>query len=175
MVTGDYKIQSFVTLQRRGDHQRSFGAETPLITYTRAPPCHDPPISSLLITQSHTHTNTYTHHPPPPVPPSYKVDPYSPPLPKHALLCQQALVSCKQRNQKCEGFRRHGWGLLIPSYWLFLYLFSQSFLCPQRNKRKNCNFLSCSLACLLAFPTLLSSLLLSLSFFYCFVRAPTRA
>lgn len=115
---GDYKFLSFVTFERNGeqekerDHQRSFRAETPLITNTRAPPRHDPP-TIILTLPSQTHANPVPH---------IKLTPTSP-LSKHAALCQQLLVSSKQRNQKCEGFLRHGQGLLIPSHWLFLSFF----------------------------------------------------
>lgn len=159
MVMGDYKIQSFVTLEREGvrDHQRSFRAETPLITTTRAPPYHDPPPPNphpppLSLSCTHTHT------PPVPTPPPIKLTPTIP-LPKHAALCQQALVSTKQRNQKREGFQRHGWGLLIPSYWLFLSFFLlPSYVLKERKERIAISFLRASLLS----PSLLSSLLLSL-------------
>lgn len=141
-MTGDYKIQSFVTLQRKGDHQGSFRAETPLITNTRAPPCHDPHILPPYYTNKHIHKHIHTSSPTSCATHPIKLTPTIPLL-EHAVLCQQALVSSKQRNQKCKGFQRHGWGLLIPSYWCFLSFFpSFFFLCPQSSKRKNCNFFS---------------------------------
>lgn len=91
-----------------------------------------------------SHSGTHTHIPPISCdkPPPVKLTPTIP-LPKHAALCQQVLVSSEQRNQKCEWFLRHGRGLLIPSHCLFLsLLLSPFFCCPL--KRKNCNFfLSC--------------------------------
>ena len=123
VVVGDRRLQDskFCNIRERQsekDHQRSFRAETPLITNTGTPPCHDPPTITILpLTHRHTHTQTRTT--PPPIscdkPPPVKLTPTIP-LPKHAALCQQVLVSSEQRNQKCERFLRHGQGLLIPSH-----------------------------------------------------------
>lgn len=179
VVVGDGRLQDseFCNIRERGrerDHQRSFEAETPLITNTRAPPCHDPPPPTILPlyythTQTHTHTRMSTPHllcQPSPI----KLTPTIP-LPKHAALCQQALVSTKQRNQKREGFLRHGWGLLIPSYWLFLSFFLlPSYVLKERKERIAISFLRASLLSprfFLPFSCL--------SFFHAFVRAPTWA
>lgn len=144
MVVGDGRLQDseFCNIRERGrerDHQRSFRAETPLITNTRAPPCHDPPILPPPLTHTHTSTPTSCANPPVKLTPTI-------PLPKHAALCQQALVSSKQRNQKCEGFLRHGRGLLIPSYWLFLSFFLlPSYVLKERKERIAISFLRASL------------------------------
>lgn len=130
-----------------------------------------PLILPLHHTNTHVHKHIHTSTPTSCANPPIKLT-LSIPLPKHAVLCQQALVSSKQRNQKCEGFLRHGWGLLIPSYWLFLSLFLlPSYVLKARKERIAISFLVHKLA----FPSPLSSLLPSLSFFHGFVRAPTWA
>lgn len=80
VVAGDGRLQDskFCNIrerQREKDHQRSFRAETPLITNTRAPPCHDPPTITIL-------PLTHTRSPPPHLlwqTPACKVDPCYPP------------------------------------------------------------------------------------------------
>lgn len=96
------------------------------------------------LSHKHTRTQTHTSTPTSCASPLIKLT-LSILLLKHAELCQQALVSCKQRNQKCEGFLRHGWGLLIPSYWLFLFFFLLPSVSSKQEK-KELQFLSCLLA-----------------------------
>lgn len=82
VVVGDGRLQDskFCNIRERQgekDHQRSFRAETPLITNTRTPPCHDPPTITILpLThrQTHSHTPHLLWQTP-----ACKVDPYYPP------------------------------------------------------------------------------------------------
>lgn len=80
--------------------------------------------------------------PPPHSSTPVKLTPTAPPLTKHAALCQQVLVSCKQREQKCEGFLRHGRGLLIPSHCLFLpfFLLPSYVLLKKKSQEKELQF-----------------------------------
>lgn len=125
-------------------------------------PSLSPPLSL-----SHTHTSTPTSCANPPC----KVDPYYPP----SQTCSALSTSSGQLQTKKPEMRGVSatWpGPANPLILALSFLLSPSFLCPQRKKRKNCNFF---IACMLAFPSLLSSLLLSLSFFNAFVHAPTWA
>lgn len=127
-----------------------------------------PPSSSDSLTHTYTHTHVNPHllcQPP------CKVDPYYPP----SQTCSALSTSSGQLQTK----KPEMWGVSAtwpgsanPLILALSFLLSPSFLCPQRKKRKNCNFF---IACKLAFSSLLSSLLLSLSFFHAFVRAPTWA
>lgn len=141
---GDYKIQSFVTLEREGERETTKEASklrTPLITNTRAPPCHDPPHHPPSLLHSYTNTHTHTHvNPPPPVPTlPYKVDPNYPP----SQTCSALSTSSGQHQTKkpeTRGVSATWLGSANPLILALSFLLSPSFLCPQRKKRKNCNF-----------------------------------
>lgn len=148
VVVGDGRLQDseFCNIRERGrerDHQRSFEAETPLITNTRAPPCHDPPPPHHPPSLLHSYTNTHTHthvNPPPPVPTlPYKVDPNYPP----SQTCSALSTSSGQHQTKkpeTRGVSATWLGSANPLILALSFLLSPSFLCPQRKKRKNCNF-----------------------------------
>lgn len=132
MVVGDGRLQDseFCNISERGrerDHQRSFGAETPLITNTRAPPCHDPPPSH---THTHMHVNPHLLCQPP-----WKVDPYYPPSQTRSALSTSS-GQLQTKKPEMRGVSATWPGSANPLTLALSFLLSPSFLCPQKKKER---------------------------------------
>jgi len=91
-------------------------------------------------TDTHTHTHTHTHvNPPLLCQPPCKVDPYYPPSQTRSALSTSS-GQLQTKKLEMRGVTATWPGSANPLILALSFLLSPSFLCPQRKKRKNCNF-----------------------------------